>query len=143
MRSTLPTSHGFIPREGQTATNPLPLSANSPFVADFEFVGTLDNSSYCCVPATIEWRSKLTYNGKSGEEAIMAYTHTQARESGRHIATVLGTEVMENEEGTLGHCNLSNVRLPLKYAKVADSDYGQAVKVAIWVRVKPVNSCKT
>ncbi|KAK5116566.1 hypothetical protein LTR85_009191 [Meristemomyces frigidus] len=136
LRSTLPTSHGFVPLpkgEGGFVNNPLPPSGKSAYITNFEFVGTIDNSPYLCIPAALEWRSKLTWKGMKGEEAVMAYTHQLSREAGKTVASVLGTEVMENEEGTLGNCNLSNVRLPLSFGDIADDDHRKAVKVAQWI----------
>ena len=137
MRSTLPTSHGFAPLPingvGKAISNPLPPSGKSDFVANFEFVGTIDNSPYLCIPAALEWRSKLRWNGLSGEEAIIAYTSHIAHEAGKQVSSRLGTQVLENEEGTLGKCNFANVRLPLSFKEVSSRDVGQAVKVAQWI----------
>ncbi|EMC96603.1 hypothetical protein BAUCODRAFT_482523 [Baudoinia panamericana UAMH 10762] len=136
IRSTLPTSHGFIPvpRDGAVINNPLPPgSGKSAFVTNFEFVGTLDNSPYLCIPAALRWRSRLCWQGKQGEEAITAYTQHLAREAGGVVSGVLGTEVMENAEGTLGECNFSNVRLPISFVAHASSDPNQAVKIGHWI----------
>ena len=104
IRSTLPTSHGFIPtpKEGQVINNPLPPTGKSAYLTNFEFVGTLDNTPYACIPAALQWRKKVTYRGKHGEEAISSYCLSLAREAGRTVSSILGTEVMENAEGTLG-----------------------------------------
>lgn len=135
MRTTLPTSHGFVPlpTDGPQIISPLPPSAKGAFVASFEFVGTIDNSPYVSVPAAIEFRKACTWQGKSGEEAIMAYTHDQARKAGKVVAEILETEVLENEEGTLGNCNLSNVKLPLDFHAIAGGDRAKALKVAQWI----------
>ncbi|KAH6868563.1 pyridoxal phosphate-dependent transferase [Alternaria rosae] len=119
IRSTLPTSHGFTPM-GEKVDSPLPKSAfvspdKSPFVSNFEFVGTIDNSPYLCVPAALKWRETL-----GGETVIMDYCQTLAREAGKHVASILGTEVMENSTGTLGQCCLSNVRLPISPSLAQD-----------------------
>ena len=113
--------------------NPLPPSGKSAYITNFEFVGTMDNSPYLCVPAALEWRGRLTWEGKRGEEAVMGYTQHLAREAGKVVSSAFGTEVMENAEGTLGECNFSNVRLPLSYADVAGRDYSKAVKVGQWI----------
>ncbi|TKA82679.1 hypothetical protein B0A55_01483 [Friedmanniomyces simplex] len=135
IRSTLPTSHGFIPApvEGKVINNPLPPTGKSDFVTNFQFVGTMDNSPYLCISAAIEWRSRVTYQGKRGEDAIAAYNFPLAREAGRIGSSALGTEVMENAEGTLGECFFSNVRLPLSYSEVAGEDHSKAVKIAQWI----------
>ncbi|KAF3767347.1 PLP-dependent transferase [Cryphonectria parasitica EP155] len=110
IRSTLPTSHGYVPRDPAAARpNPLPPSSKSAFVTMFEFVGTLDNSPYLCVKDAIEWREKWL----GGEERIRAYLWKLASEGGEQVASCLGTKVMQNEEGTLTKCGMVNVALPL------------------------------
>jgi selenocysteine lyase/cysteine desulfurase len=121
MRSTLPTSHGFVPKgdKGAKLLNPLPAkkgaNVKSQFVGMFEFVGTVDNAPYLCVPTAIEYRK----NRLGGEVAIATYLKNLAKRAGEIFVEVLGTEVMENEEGTLGRCSFSNVRLPLDSAAIA------------------------
>ncbi|RYN32108.1 Hercynylcysteine sulfoxide lyase [Alternaria arborescens] len=143
IRSTLPTSHGFIPK-GEKPVSPFPkrtfaqshaqpgIEQNSSeqsaftksafvdmekpaFVANFEFVGTIDNSPYLCVPTALKWRESI-----GGEDVIRNYCQTLVRQAAQHVAQVLGTEVMENSTGTLGRCCLSNVRLPISLPKVQD-----------------------
>ncbi|ROV93218.1 hypothetical protein VMCG_08716 [Cytospora schulzeri] len=115
MRSTLPTSHGYVrkPRaDGKVRANPLPPSTKSVFVNAFEFIGTLDNSPYLCVKDAIEWREKVL----GGEEKIRDHMWTLGKEGGAKIAGVLGTWVLENPQGK-GHrltdCAMVNVALPL------------------------------
>jgi selenocysteine lyase/cysteine desulfurase len=147
MRSTLPTSHGFVPaptNDGSPAIlSPLPPSAKSEFVNSFEFVGTVDNSPVLCVPAAIEWRRKLTWNGKQGEEAIYAYIAHIVREAGDFMASALGTAVMDNSEGTLTDCFFSNVRLPLSFKDLAQSDTGKAWQILHWMSRVLVNEYDT
>ena len=148
IRSTLPTSHGFAPRpvEGEPAVNnPLPPSGKSDFVTNFEFVGTLDNSPYLCVPAALAWRRKLRFDGREGEEAIMAHNQRLAREGGEIVSAALGAgaEIMENDEGTLGNCNFSNVRLPLDFQSIAAGDVATAQKVGQWIAEVLVQEYKT
>ncbi|EMD62343.1 hypothetical protein GGP41_002129 [Bipolaris sorokiniana] len=139
IRSTLPTSHGFLPK-GSKLVSPFPkpsftkpgaeqntseqsaslgnksafVNAEKPaFIANFEFVGTIDSSPYLCVPKALEWRETL-----GGEAVIRKYCHALARAAGQHVASVLGTEVLENSTGTMGQCCLSNVRLPISLDKV-------------------------
>lgn len=115
MRSTVPTSHGYVPKargDGKVRGSPLPPSSKGVFVNAFEFVGTLDNSPYLCVKDAIEWREKVL----GGEERIRDYTWTLAKEGGATVADALGTWVMENPQGE-GHrlmdCAMVNVALPL------------------------------
>lgn len=141
MRSTLPTSHGFTPKAGnhispfpkrafqhpgteqntseQSAVPPRTnksafVNAEKPeFIANFEFVGTIDSSPYLCIPTCLNWRESL-----GGEAVIRKYCHELARAAGQHVASVLGTEVLENSTGTLGECCMSNVRLPISLDRV-------------------------
>lgn len=113
IRSSLPTSHGFEPHTlpgEQKISNPLPSSGKSPFVEMFQFVGTVDNSPYLCMPKAIEFRQEVC----GGEAKIMQYCQEVAMEGAKKAAEILGTEVMDNAEGTLTRCALVNVRLPVQ-----------------------------
>lgn len=137
MRSSLPTSHGFTPRAKPGAPpiiSPLPASAKLPFVTNFEFVGTMDNAPYLCTAAAITWRRDRL----GGEDVIAEYLVTLAKQAGELVSKRLGTEVMENEEGTLGLCAFSNVRLPLDFeevSQISDSPDKQSLggKVRDWM----------
>lgn len=111
IRSSLPTSHGFQPKNGGGGTpSSLPPSTNSEFVNNFEFVGTIDNTNYLVVGDAIKWRNEVC----GGEEAIMEYTSNLALDGAKVIAKYLGTKILDNEEGTLTKgCSLSNVLLPM------------------------------
>ncbi|THX45031.1 PLP-dependent transferase [Aureobasidium pullulans] len=145
IRSTLPTSHGFVPLPtcGAPINNPLPPSTKSAFVVNFEFVGTVDNAPYTSLPAAVEFRKAITWQGKSGEDAIMSYTQDQARKAGKLVAKILNTEVLENAEGTLGNCNFANVKLPLDPTMLAGGETGEAVKIAQWIANKLVDEYNT
>lgn len=145
MRSTLPTSHGFVPlpTDGAVINNPLPPSGKSAFVTNFEYVGTVDNAPYTTVPAAIRFRQSCVWQGQSGEEAIMAFTQDQAKKAGKLVADILGTNTMDNEDGTLGKCNFANVRLPLDYKVTAGGDRAKAIRLAQWISVLLVNEYET
>jgi len=68
-----------------------------------------------------------------GEEAIMKYYQHLARSAGEIVSSILHTEVMENEDSTLGNCAFSNVRLPLDLKDDAGADYATAVAIAQWM----------
>lgn len=112
MRSSLPTSHGFVPQSdlGKEATNPLPSNATSIFLASFEYVGTIDNTNYCVVQDSIKWREQVC----GGEKSIMNYCTNLAKEGGKAAAKVLGTKILDNNTETLTNCCLVNILLPLK-----------------------------
>lgn len=156
IRSTLPTSHGFVPKpksvegegESEEIINPLPTKeGKSAYVTGFEFVGTVDSAPYLCVSAALEYRRSL-----GGEDAVMKYCHGLARKAGKLVAERLGTRVMENEEGTLGACCFSNVALPLdleglkglgegRGERVADAELG--IKVRDWLTLRMVEEYDT
>lgn len=112
IRSSIPISHHFEPLPTEDTPprfNPFPPSDNSVFERQFEYTGALDNAPYLCVPAALEFRNSVC----GGEENIMLYCHDLAQSGGRSMADILGTEIMENEAGSLGRCCMVNVRLPL------------------------------
>lgn len=117
--STTPTSHGYVPKTRQRF-NPLPKSDKSAFVANFDFTGTTDRSTFLCVPSAIAWRRDVL----GGEERIMEYTQTLAQEGGKKAAEVLGTEVLENRSGSMTKCSMTNVALPLKFVATATARGG-------------------
>lgn len=118
LRSTLPTSFGY----------------GCGFVQNFSNIGTLDDTPYLCIPAALRWRAKLRWQGLTGEEAITAYVLQLARKGGRIVAEILGTEVLENAEGTLGACAMTNVRLPLGDAPAAAvNDEASSEDVGSWI----------
>jgi selenocysteine lyase/cysteine desulfurase len=104
IRSTIPTGFNFLKKDQAAQTNN--------FVANFAAVATSDDTPYLCIPAALEWRKRVTWGDKTGEEAVIGYNNDLARRGGRLVAEILGTEVMDNEELTLGNCAMTNVRLP-------------------------------
>ncbi|KAM3423898.1 hypothetical protein BST61_g1293 [Cercospora zeina] len=133
MRSSLPTSHGFIPKTNTGLVSPLPPSQKSEFVNQFEFTGTIDTSPYLCVDTALKWRRRVVWRGLTGEEAIMSYYTFLAREAGQIVAGILGTGVMENSGGTLQGCAFSNVVLPLSLQHDAAGEHATAVAIAQWI----------
>ncbi|KXJ89061.1 pyridoxal phosphate-dependent transferase [Microdochium bolleyi] len=112
MTSSLPTSHGYIPKMG-TRPNPLPKSTKTPFITNFDFVGTVDSAPYFCVADAVQYREDVL----GGEARIMAYTESLAREGGKKIAEILGTRVLDNASGTMSRCAMTNICLPIKIAQ--------------------------
>ena len=144
IRSTLPTSHGFVPKQPDSIkNNPLPPSSKSEFVTNFEFVGTHDGAPYLTISAALEWRSKVTWNGKTGQDAVIGYMQHLARRSGQIVSATLKTEILENEEGTLGQCSFSNIQLPLSFAEDAASDEAKAIEIGQWIEKTSVRDYNT
>ena len=147
IRSTLPTSHGFVPRGGAAVrlANPLPTIGNkSAYVHNFEFVGTVDNTNYFVIPDAIKWREEVC----GGEKAIIEHNTKLAREGGALIAKILGTEVMDNSTHTLTNCCLVNIRLPLiaspsKISGVNTVDPVHSATATQWMRKKLIEEHNT
>ncbi|KAF8476763.1 putative aminotransferase, partial [Kalaharituber pfeilii] len=141
--TSMPTSHGFIPSAPPAVNipNPLPPSPTpkTPWIAMFEFVGTLDNSPYLCVPAAIAYRQHVL----GGEAKIMSYCQALAQRGARIIAEMLDTDILDNATGTLGKCCLSNVRLPIgttspsRYVSAKEQDGSGAETYIVSARVAP------
>ncbi|CAI6081052.1 unnamed protein product [Clonostachys chloroleuca] len=114
--STMPTSHGYVPKTGKAFVNPLPIDpSKSAFIQKFQFVGTIDTSSLVCLKDSLEYRAKEF----GTEEEIMNYLWTLAKQGGKKVAEILKTEIIENSKGTLTNCALVNVWLPVKVGTAA------------------------
>ena len=112
IRSSLPTSHGFVPLPSETGKcifNPLPMGGKSSFVLLFQFVATLDTSPYFCIEEALKFREEVC----GGEENILHYCRKISDDAGKRVANILGTEIMENADSSLNRCAFSNIRLPL------------------------------
>lgn len=107
MRSSLPTSHGFVPLGLSKHFNPNQSNAQNAFVAQFEYTGTIDTAPILCIPAALEFRSRVC----GGEVAIREYCVGLARTGGRAVAEILGTETLPIPTGR--RVGFANVRLPL------------------------------
>ncbi|ETI27825.1 hypothetical protein G647_00274 [Cladophialophora carrionii CBS 160.54] len=98
IRTTFPTSHGFVPQSSSSIRNPLPPTDKSDFVNLFQFVATADNAPYYCVPAALNFRQNLC----GGEEAIYNYIRDIAQRGADLLAMLLGTEVMDDMDAGFG-----------------------------------------
>ena len=120
IRSSLPTSWGYLPPPDPTqpvAFNPFPaIPGETSFTTQFLFVGTVDPSPYLCVYDALRWIDSTC----GGFTRVLEYNTQLARDGGRALARLLGTEVMENAEGSLGECMMTNVSLPLGDKVVMD-----------------------
>ncbi|KAJ5084041.1 hypothetical protein NUU61_008620 [Penicillium alfredii] len=121
IRTTLPTSWGFIPAPTSPETRPSIFQdpnqpqEKTPFEELFEFVATSDDSAYLCVPAALKFRAEVC----GGERAVMAYCQKVANEGADAVAAILGTEVMQEpglkpgETSRMRQCSMTTVRLPI------------------------------
>jgi hypothetical protein len=66
-----------------------------------------------------------------------------ARRAGEMVSSILKTEILENEEKSLGVCSFSNVRLPLSFEEHAGSDEKKAVEIGQWIQKTSVTDYNT
>ena len=118
IRTTLPTSWGFIPSSKSPSTGPSTMQSGgekSAFEALFEFVATSDDTPYFCIPAAIRFRNEIC----GGDDRIYAYLYQLANEAAEIVAAALGTEVMQEpgltdwKQSLLRKCGMTTVRLPI------------------------------
>lgn len=110
--TTLATARGYKPqKEGRGGrTQPLPDGeGKNHFVRNFEWVGTRDDSAYCCVKDAIAWRRDVL----GGEERIVDYIWELNKKGIALVASILGTHYIDNKAGTLTNCGMANVALPV------------------------------
>ena len=104
------------------------MGGRSPFVLLFERVATLDSSPYFCLERALKFREEVC----GGEEKIMDYCRNISDEAGKRTVEILGTNIMENAQGSLNRCAFSNVRLPLRVGpskgEVPEEDAAKAMK---------------
>ncbi|KAJ9608148.1 hypothetical protein H2200_007136 [Cladophialophora chaetospira] len=98
IRTTFPTSHGYVPLTASSIRNPLPPTDKSDFINLFQFVATADNAPYYCVPAALNFRKNLC----KGEDAIYDYIRDVAQRGADLLAMLLGTEVMDDMDSGYG-----------------------------------------
>ncbi|KAH7131458.1 lolT-1 [Dactylonectria estremocensis] len=130
IRSTLPTSRGYVPLRVAEQRTPVPAEeagAKSAWVTSFDFVGTLDNSQPVVVKDALQWRQEVL----GGEERILEYLWWLAKEGGKKTAAILGTGVIDNKTETLTNCAMVNVWLPVKSADVQEGALGWAQEVLV------------
>lgn len=130
----MPTSHGFVPR-GPSVRSLVKTPSESPFLAQFDYTGTIDNTSYLLVPEAIKWRQEVC----GGEKAIYDYNTQLAIQGGKAVASILGTEILDNKTHTMTDCCLINVMLPMKVSKAriegeVTVDPDHEAEVVAWIQ---------
>ncbi|KAI8344093.1 pyridoxal phosphate-dependent transferase [Chlamydoabsidia padenii] len=122
----------YVPKRNQHLIHPAIINAayqhhtnaksdiSKAFQLEFDWPGTQDFSNFLLVEKALEYRQTL-----GGEEKIQSYCHQLAVEGGQLAAEILGTDVMENDQGTLTVA-MVNVRLPLGQTRHSVSDITQA-----------------
>lgn len=154
--TTIPTSHGFIPKQklndlSKMTESPHPAS-KSPFELLFQNVAITDDTPYLTIPAALQYRSRIP----GGEHGISNYIREIAFHGGNLVAQILETEVLgePNHEQTgpcrIRDCAFANVRLPFMISDCSSKTMAeerpnelsnwrvlstlQAMKVAKWLQ---------
>ncbi|KAJ5550515.1 hypothetical protein N7535_001542 [Penicillium sp. DV-2018c] len=130
LRTTIPTSWGFIPSPDSPQTmasvldDPNAPKTKTPYESLFEFVATSDDSAYLCIPAALKFRTEVC----GGEDAIIAYNQRIANEGADAVAAALGTDVMQEpdlkpgQESRMRQCAMTTVRLPIAVATAGEEN---------------------
>lgn len=63
----------------------------------------------------------------------MSYTLYLAKTGGQAVASILGTEVMDNTEHTLAQCGMTNVRLPVSFQRGSEHEKSLSTTAA-WIQ---------
>ncbi|KAG2104697.1 pyridoxal phosphate-dependent transferase [Suillus discolor] len=100
IKSPFPTPHTYHSPEDEHYNGP------QDFVKLFQWTGTIDYIPFLSINAALDFRQWL-----GGEHKINEYTHNLAIAGGKHLASLLGTSVMD-PEGDLT-LNMVNVELPI------------------------------
>ncbi len=141
IRSTIPTSHGFVPRSMPNVPSPLGKNSKSAFVGNFEFTGTTDTSPYVVVAEAIKWRQEVC----GGEAEIYDYCNTLVRRGAQIVSTILGTSVLANPNAEVGSSDdlqtgfLNMVKLPIDVSKVK----GEEAEALQWMKEAMIREYKT
>ncbi|KAH9907466.1 aminotransferase family protein-like protein [Xylariomycetidae sp. FL2044] len=143
IKTTYPTAEGYKPEPGRKS-----VSTTEYFVSLFSKVSTIDVTPYMCVLKAREFRDQVC----GGEDEVRDYCKAIAREGGELLAAKFGTEVLENQAGSLRDCCFTNVRLPLEVdagSRTPDADgdgrnicrvpVGEAKAAADWITERSVN----
>ncbi|KAJ5948090.1 Pyridoxal phosphate-dependent transferase major region subdomain 1 [Penicillium verhagenii] len=146
MRSTMPTSHGFVPQSiGKAQKNEPEIKspAKSYFVSNFEFVGTAENAAFLTVGDAIKWREEVC----GGESRIRDYCINLAQSGGRRVADILRTRILDNASRSFTDCCMVNILLPLNHPTAGSGSlvlYGDSVvTITEWMQQAMIKNWKT
>lgn len=143
LRSTLPTSHGFVPSTSNDSRQP-DLIGKSSFELNFEFVGTFDNIPFLTVSEAIRWRREVC----GGEQKILSYCNQLAQDGGKRVAQILETRVLDNESHTLTDCCMVNILLPISIPTTGCSSFlsqpdGTSITLSDWMQQAMIKDYNT
>lgn len=131
LRTTFPTSWGFLDADARAKKEP-----SNYFVDLLQFVSTTDNSAYLCIPEAIKWRQEVC----GGEQKIREYCHQLARQGGKRMAEILGTETMVKDPSPATDTCFAMVRLPVKLGD-GEAEHGETI--ASWIHETAIKESDT
>ncbi|KAI0441868.1 aminotransferase family protein-like protein [Xylaria telfairii] len=143
IKTSYPTHGSYLSEADRKGISPTKY-----FGSLFELVSTIDTSPYLCVLEALNFRNEVC----GGEDRVRAYCTGLAKQGGELMATLMGTEVLKSEAGTLEDCCFTNVRLPLEIAQDGEKVVtrqsggilpGDADAVANWMTERSVNEFDT
>jgi hercynylcysteine S-oxide lyase len=142
IRSTLPTSHGFVPKEREGAAraiyDPMPSSGEkNAMIKQFEYFGTIDNAPYLCILPALKFRDEVC----GGEEKIRKYCTSLAAKAEKRLAEILGTETMEVADEK--RCFFAHAKLPLTIGEEGDVKTKDVAQVTEFMNTEFVNTYQT
>jgi len=105
---SIPIGHGYLSTTQDSVLSPLSTYSEGQWVAEHEWTGTIDWSSYLSSIAAFHFIQDC-----GGADRIREYCHSLAVEGGRLAADILGTKVLEMD-GVEYTANMVNVKLPLQ-----------------------------
>ncbi|KAF9882507.1 hypothetical protein CkaCkLH20_00543 [Colletotrichum karsti] len=111
IRTTFPTSHGFVPRSlGKGMVHdPMPSSAEpNQMIRQFEYFGTMDGAPYCCIEEALRFFDVVC----GGHEAVRLYCTDLARRAEELFVETLGTESFGITEAE--RVFFAQVRMPIQ-----------------------------
>ncbi|KAG8526535.1 uncharacterized protein KY384_008735 [Bacidia gigantensis] len=138
LRTTYPTSHGFVPlvpppspptnpnlttiaKKKKGHLQPTSPSTKTPFLTLFEFVATQDVTPYLCVEAALQFRNEVC----GGEERIRAYCVDVAAKGAEIARERWGTRVVYGSGGREGSGGMVNVELPIDVVVDSSGEGGE------------------
>ncbi|KAG8159103.1 hypothetical protein KVR01_010764 [Diaporthe batatas] len=133
IRTTFPTSWGYEKPDTRELMDP-----SDYFVRLFVKVSTTDTTPFVCVPVALKWRQEVC----GGEARIREYCESIAREGGRRMAKLLGTEVLGECSDSMQRCCFTNVRLPLSIAQLGVQEVDGA-RIAKWIQEETPDKYET
>jgi len=131
---SVPVSHAYVSTDPSRAgSSVLHFYSPNDFVNEWSWTGTMEFGSFLSIGVALDFREWL-----GGEKKINEYCHNLAREGGKILAKILGTEVIEAKDSQLT-ASMVNVWLPFE-TPVPKSDTPQGLAKVSSSQISQFNS---